>query len=94
MVNDRYDQAWFVYIAQCKDSSLYVGIALNVERRIHEHNNTQRCRYTRFRKPVTLLYKEPCKDYSSARKREKEIKRFSRNKKLSLISKDLSPVIS
>jgi len=80
-----YEEPWFVYIARCGDGSLYVGISNNVERRIYEHNTTDKCRYTRFRKPLVLLHQELCSDYNTARKRENEVKRFSRQKKLALI---------
>lgn len=82
-----YAEPWFIYIAECKDKTLYVGIAKNVVNRINTHNTTNKCRYTRFRKPIKLLYSEQCKNYSIARKREIEIKRFSRKKKLVLCEK-------
>ena len=83
-----YNQQWFLYIAECKDGTLYTGIAKDVDKRIHAHNNTSRCRYTRFRKPIKLVYQEGCSSYSIARTREYEIKKFSRKKKLELISKN------
>ncbi len=85
-----YNNPWFVYIAECKDGTLYVGVAKDVNKRIKDHNSTNKCRYTRFRKPLTLAYKERCENYNIARKREIEIKRFSRKKKLELVNKDLS----
>ncbi len=81
-----YDKPWFVYIARCGDETLYSGVALDVTARIHEHNHTKKCRYTRSRKPVTAVYKEICRDYSSALKREIAIKRLDRKKKLELIN--------
>ena len=80
-MNDK----WYLYIARCRDSSLYVGITKDVERRIKEHNTTKKCRYTKFRKPVVLIHSEECGNYSMARKREAEVKKFSRKKKLALI---------
>jgi putative endonuclease len=65
---------------------LYVGVAKDADKRIEDHNSTNQCRYTRFRKPLKLVYKELCVDYNIARKRESEIKRFDRKKKLGLIS--------
>ena len=85
-----YGNPWFVYIAECRDKTLYVGVAKNVYKRIEDHNNTNKCRYTRFRKPIKLIHKELCDNYNMARKREIEIKRFSRQKKLELADKDLS----
>ena len=80
-----YDESWFLYIAECKNKTLYVGIAKNVDKRIKDHNTTNKCRYTRFRKPLILRYKELCFNYNTARKRELEVKKFSRKKKLELI---------
>ncbi|MCU0651624.1 MAG: GIY-YIG nuclease family protein [Candidatus Omnitrophica bacterium] len=80
-----YSNPWCVYIAECKDKTLYTGAALDVEKRIQDHNTTNKCRYTRFRKPLKLMYREVCGNYHLARKREEEIKRFSKGKKLELI---------
>ncbi|MFH1202557.1 MAG: GIY-YIG nuclease family protein [Candidatus Omnitrophota bacterium] len=85
MAKVNYSKPWYVYIAECRDNTLYVGISINVEQRIHEHNTSNKCRYTRFRKPLILLHKELCENYNLARKRELEVKRFSRKKKLALI---------
>jgi len=83
---DDYYKPWFLYIAECKGGTLYVGIAKDVDKRINEHNRTNKCRYTRFRKPVKLRYKHECCDYNTARKRELEVKKFSRKKKFALIN--------
>jgi putative endonuclease len=80
-----YSDLWYAYIARCSDNTLYTGIAMDVAERINEHNTTSKCRYTRARKPVVLLYQEICDDYSLARKREAQIKSLSRNQKLELI---------
>ena len=78
---------WFLYIAQCRNGMYYVGIAKDVEKRIKEHNSTGRSRYTRYRRPLVLKYYELCGSYSKARRREAEIKKFSRKKKQVLIEK-------
>jgi len=80
-----YKNPWFVYIVECSDKTLYVGIAIDVARRIKEHNNTKKCRYTRIRQPVRLVYCEKYKNHELAIKREIEIKSFPRKKKLKLI---------
>ena len=79
-----YSSPWFVYIAECTDKTLYTGIALDLDKRIGEHNTTNKCRYTRPRKPVKLVYKELCLNHGLAMKREIEIKRYDRKKKLGL----------
>jgi len=82
------EQPWFLYILECRTKELYVGIAQDVEKRLDLHNKGRACRYTKFRCPVTLVHEEICGDYAEARKREKEVKKYSRSKKLAL--RDLS----
>jgi predicted GIY-YIG superfamily endonuclease len=84
----QYSKPWFVYIAECKDKTLYTGIAKDVYKRIKEHNTTNKCRYTRSRKPIALKYKKKYSNYNLARKKETEIKKFSREKKFALINSD------
>ena len=78
---------WRVYIVRCADGSLYTGIAIDLERRIAEHNadNGLGASYTRSRRPVTLVYQEAAADRSAASKREYRIKQLSRMEKLALI---------
>lgn len=78
--------SYFVYILECKDKSLYVGSTNNLEKRLIEHNNSKSgAHYTKIRRPVVLKYKETLNTLGEARKREAEIKRFKRDKKISLI---------
>ncbi|WP_295418055.1 GIY-YIG nuclease family protein [Sulfurovum sp.] len=74
-------------MVQCADGTLYTGIATELERRIEEHNSSDKgAKYTRVRRPVTLVYSETYPDRSSASKREYEIKKkMSRAEKLKLI---------
>ncbi|MGB5505194.1 MAG: GIY-YIG nuclease family protein [Sulfurovum sp.] len=78
---------YFVYIVKCADETFYTGIATELERRIEEHNNSDKgAKYTRARRPVRLVYSEEYPDRSSASKREYEIKKkMSRSEKLKLI---------
>lgn len=84
---DTGDAPWFVYILQCSDGSLYTGITNDVERRLQKHNNGKGARYTRTRRPVTLLYTETCGGRSQALIRECEIKSFPKSKKSLLVSR-------
>jgi len=79
---------YYVYIVACRDETLYTGIATELERRLDEHNTSDKgAKYTRARRPVKLVYSEEHKDRSSASKREYEIKKkMSRAKKLQLIA--------
>ena len=78
---------WYLYIVECRTEDLYVGIAKDIQERVERHNKGIACRYTQFRKPVKLIHTEKCGDYASAREREREVKKFSRAKKLGLVKK-------
>ena len=66
---------------------LYTGITTNVTERVERHNRKKASRYTRMRLPVELVYQEDLSDKSFARKREIQIKNWTRAKKLALIAK-------
>ncbi len=78
---------WNVYMVRCSDDSLYTGIAMDVMRRVVEHNTNDvlAAKYTHARRPVTLVYQEKYDTRSAASKREYEIKRMDKKEKLMLI---------
>ena len=78
---------WYVYILKCKDKKLYTGITTDIHRRLKEHNAGTGGRFTRFRKPVSLIYSEKAPSRSKALKREAAIKKLKREEKLALIKK-------
>ena len=67
---------------------LYTGITTDVTKRVERHNKKKASRYTRMRLPVELVYQEEHPDKSTARKREIQVKNWSRDKKLALIEKN------
>lgn len=74
-------------MVRCADGSLYTGVAVDVARRVAEHNGERRrgARYTRARRPVTLVYAESAASRSAACRREYGIKQLTRREKLALI---------
>jgi putative endonuclease len=79
--------AYTVYILECADGTYYTGITTDLERRVEEHNHSDKgARYTRSRRPVTVRYHETCADKSDALKREIAIKKLSRAAKTRLIA--------
>jgi len=74
-----------MYIIECRDGKLYTGITNDLRRRLRQHNHGQGCRFTKYRRPVKLIFKEQHSSKESALKRESEVKGFSRKKKLALI---------
>lgn len=78
----------YVYILRCGDDSLYTGWTTNLDKRLKCHNSGKGAKYTRCRLPVEIVYSENLLDKSSALKRECEIKKLSRDKKLLLIEEN------
>lgn len=78
--------SYFIYIVECSDKTLYTGITTDVQRRVQEHNSSDKgAKYTKLRRPVKLVYQEESQDRSSASKREYAIKKLTRQAKLELI---------
>ncbi len=78
---------WYVYILRCRDNTLYIGVTTDCERRLHEHNHTNKgAKYTRARRPVSLSYHEQADNRAAAQRREAEIKRLSAAQKEALIA--------
>lgn len=76
-----------VYIVRCSDGTYYTGIARDVDKRLQEHNGSPKgARYTRVRRPVTLVHVETHPDRSCALKREYAIKKMTRTQKEALIA--------
>jgi putative endonuclease len=83
---------WFCYMLECGDESLYVGIATDIPEKVKRHNWGVGPEFTARRRPVKLIWNELCGSADAARKREKEIKGWGREKKLSLLKKAASEV--
>ena len=76
---------YYVYLIQCEDGSIYTGITTNLERRFKEHKGKAGGHYTRTHKVEKILYTEKYPTRSEALKRESQIKKLRREKKLKLI---------
>ena len=76
---------YFVYILECADTTLYVGSTNDLEKRVHQHNNSKNgAHYTKIRRPVKLVHSETFETYGESRAREAEIKRMKREDKVKL----------
>jgi putative endonuclease len=74
-------------MVRCNDGSLYTGISTDPERRLTEHNESARgARYTRTRRPVSLVCIIYWPDRSSASRHEWQVKRMCRADKEKLIT--------
>ncbi len=79
--------AWYAYFLRCADNSLYAGITTDLTRRLLEHNqcNKRGAKYTRVRRPVTLVFSEPLPDRKAASRREYQLKKLSKIRKEQLV---------
>ena len=78
---------WHVYILRCADGTLYTGITTDLDRRVLEHNTSDRgARYTRSRRPVSLAWSEEAGSHAAAIRREHDIRRLGRRGKLELLA--------
>lgn len=83
---------WFMYVLQCADDTLYTGITTDLERRLHEHNHTPRgAKYTRCRRPVSLVASWEHESRSEAASAEWCFKQLTRNAKFVRIHGDNAP---
>lgn len=74
----------FTYILVCADGTLYTGWTNDLEKRLAAHNAGRGAKYTRSRRPVRLFYYEEFAEKCEAQRRECEIKRLPREKKIAL----------
>lgn len=79
------EKTYIVYILQTADGTLYTGMTNDLPRRLAAHNAGRGAKYTRSRRPVSLVYQEPVLSRGEALRREAAVKRLTRAQKLSLI---------
>lgn len=84
---DESKEMHCIYLVRCSDDSLYCGWTTDLKRRIDAHNGhiPGGAKYTRGRRPVTLVYAESFHQKQEAQRREYAIKRMTKTKKLRLI---------
>ena len=76
---------WYVYIIECMDKSYYTGLTWNVSNRWEQHVSGFGSKYTSDHGVKKVVYHEEHDDFEMARKREQQIKDWSRAKKEKLI---------
>ena len=77
---------WQVYIIEAANGQLYTGITTDLERRFAEHQESAKgAKFFNVSEPKKIVFREDHPDRSSATRRELEIKRMSREKKLALL---------
>ena len=75
-----------VYMVECSDKSIYTGITTDINRRLHEHANTNKgSKYVRRRLPIQLVWSSHPMSHSEALQLEYRIKQWKREQKLQWI---------
>lgn len=78
---------WYVYLLSCADGTLYCGITTNITRRLAQHNGqcAGGARYTRGRRPVSLLASKACALREQALRLEQAVKSRPKNQKIDFL---------
>jgi putative endonuclease len=76
----------YVYILRCRDGSFYTGVAKDLERRVGEHQAGSASKYTRARRPVTLVWTRRVRTWPRALRLEYRIKQLDRAQKVALVA--------
>ncbi len=80
------ENQYYIYLLTNSDGSrIYTGITNDLKRRVRQHRSGQGGRYTRAFQVSRLVYFETCEGRDRALKRELQIKRSGRKKKIELI---------
>jgi putative endonuclease len=75
----------YVYILRCEDGTLYTGYTTDLKARVAVHNAGRGAKYTRGRRPVTLVYRKGFRSMGKALSREYALKQLTRAEKEALI---------
>lgn len=79
----------YVYLLRCTNGTIYVGQTHDLDERMERHASGTGARHTAQVKPVELIYTEGPMPHEEAIARERQIKKWSRAKKLALANGDL-----
>jgi len=82
--------AWFVYLIECTDGSIYTGIAVDVDARYAMHASGKGSRYMRAHPPARLLAKFEHAGRSEASIAEHRIKQLSAREKRALCARSVT----
>ncbi|MGE0059383.1 MAG: GIY-YIG nuclease family protein [Dehalococcoidia bacterium] len=79
-------RTYYVYILTNRSQTLYVGVTNNIYRRLEEHRKANPTSFTARYHIDRLIYVEVTSDVEAALNREKQIKGWTRQRKMELIA--------
>ncbi len=77
----------FVYMIKNPSNKLYVGVTENPQKRLATHNSLRGAKFTKYIPDFKIVFLERYENLEQARKREIQIKKWSRSKKEVLIER-------
>jgi len=78
-------QKYYFYLARCNNNTLYSGYTNNIKRREQRHNIGRGAKYTKYRRPIKIIYFEIFNTRKKAMQREVQVKSWSKIQKEKLI---------
>lgn len=91
-VPQDYQSMYYLYILRCQRGKLYTGITSDIQRRFKEHRR-KKAHFTSYNLPEEVIYTETFPDRKQAAKRERQLKRWTRAKKMALIDRGIVSII-
>ena len=80
----------YFYLLRLKSGKLYPGATTDLSRRWNEHVMGTACRTTKHDPPAAMVYSEECATFAEARRREAQVKHWTRAKKEALVAGNTS----
>jgi putative endonuclease len=72
---------FYVYIVRCNDGTYYAGFTPHIRKRIALHNSGRGAKYTKYRRPVKLIWSKKYRYFKNAFLEERRIKTLTREEK-------------
>ena len=85
MMRNMHDRAYFLYIMASRSLTLYIGVTGSLQRRVAQHKDHSFDGFTAQYRIDRLVYFERYSYINNAINREKQLKRWRREKKIALI---------
>jgi putative endonuclease len=79
-------RTYYVYVLASRSRTLYVGVTSNIVRRVEQHRSSEAPRFAGRYRAHRLVYVESTSNSRDAIGREKQIKSWTRAKKLALVA--------
>src|ERR1700704_2314175 len=81
---------YFIYVLRTLSNTLYIGVTQALDQRIDAHARGRDARWTKVHPGAQFVYSESYPTLGLARKREIQLKKWSRDKKEALIAGDVA----